>query len=139
MILQEQEAKAFLIVITFVMSVLFMAVDSGRTCKPFPFYQKWEDGEVISRQKQIKAEIYVYHLNEYLILIVAFHIIKTDVKKFKTFYQCVFYSLCFDVVDYMLTYNTEWIYIGWLPISANILIMSLICVAFIFDVWKDNQ
>lgn len=139
MIHREQEAKAFLVLITFVMSVVFLAFESDRKIKPFPLYQKWEHGQVTSREREIKIENFVYYLNEYLILVVAFHIIKTEARKFRLFYRCVFYALCFDVADYLLTFNTEWFYMGDIPVSANIVIMIFVGLAFFYDViWKDR-
>jgi len=139
MIHREQEAKAVLILITFLMSVVFIAFESERKIKPFPLYQKWEDRRVVPHEREIKVENYIYYLNEYLILVVAFHIIKTEARKFRLFYSCVFYALVFDVADYLLTFNTEWFYIGKIPMSANILIFIFVGAFFIYDVWKDRQ
>lgn len=136
---QEQEAKAFLILLTFVMSVLFMSVDASKRIKPFPFYQKWEKGIVVSTTREISIENYIYYLNEYLILIVAFHIIKTEATRFNTYYKFVFGALVFDVFDYLLTFNTEWFYIGVMPVSANVIIMVVLFISFIFSVWKDQD
>lgn len=116
-----------------------MAVDSSKRIKPFPLYQKWEKGIVVSTIREISIENYIYYLNEYLILVVAFHIIKTEATRFSTYYRFVFLALIFDVVDYLLTFNTEWFYIGMMPVSANVIIMVVLFVSFIFSAWKETE
>lgn len=103
-------SRAILVFLTFFISVAFLATPRGPTWTPIWF-----------SDKELHVEDYFYYLFEHLLLIVVFHIIHVDSKKYVSFFRYMFWFQVADAIDFMATYNSVWFKISVIPVSMNTL------------------
>lgn len=102
--------RAFLIYLTFFMGLIFMVTPRGVSKDLFLF-----------SDRVIFVEDWFYYLWEHAIKLVLFYIVYKESTEYLNFFYGMYLFQWVDLVDYVLTYNEVWVYIGLVPISANTL------------------
>jgi len=114
-------SRAILVFLTFFISVAFLATPRGPTWDPIWFSDFFASQYTNFDLHAIHVEDYFYYLFEHLLLILLFHIIHVDSKKYISFFQYMFWFQVADSIDFMATYNSVWLKIGVIPVSMNTL------------------
>ncbi len=116
-------SRAVLVYMTFFISVAFLATPRGPMWQPIFF-----------SDQVLHVEDYFYYLFEHAMLIVLFHIIHVDSKKYQLFFRYMFWFQVADTIDFCATYNSVWMTIGTFPVSMN----TLGCCIGILFLFKDK-
>lgn len=122
------------------MGVVFTVTPRGPKFSPFLFYQEWQNGKVVSTSMLIHVEDYCYYFWEHVCAIGLFKIIYTDTSaKWRLFVGSAFAWQILDVMDYLLTYNTEWAYVGGVQVSSNAVAAVGLVLVLIFNAWMQQH
>lgn len=104
-------SKLVLLWLTLTVSILYLL---------FPFTSATHDYFLFSDQ-QLTFPMHVWFICEKLILVIFAYIIATESTAYKSTLNLFFYLQIFRLVDYLLCYNEVWLWIGPVPVSANVL------------------
>lgn len=118
--------RAFLIYLAFFMGLIFLATPRGENFKPF-----------LLIDRDIPKEDFAYYFWEHGIKIVLLHIIRSEAKEYRLFFNCIFWFQVIDLIDYWATYNSVWFWVGLFPVSCNTLgFVTLGLILFYDHLWR---
>lgn len=112
-------SKLLLLLLALVFGIVFEVAPKWdgvtyMTPDPFLFY-------AFPKEQGIAYQTWVYMICEYLITMIFIGIIAQEAKEYRFAIWVFFWLVVIDLGDYLLTYNSIWFKIGWLPVSMNIL------------------
>lgn len=119
-------SKLLLLYLTFIVGLVFLLIpDAVHTKDFFPFYDI-----------QMYPKTYIYFILEKSILIILAVIIANEETQYKEALRIFVGLLCFDLIDYFLTYNTVWFHVGIFPVSMNTTKSLIFGLVIIRELWK---
>jgi hypothetical protein len=98
----------------------FLLTPLGPVIDPFPL-----------AEQRIYAESYAYYLWEHLAWITVSYVLMVEVPKHRPFLKAFLFLNVFDMVDYMLTYNSIWFKVWFIPVSFNVVSFLFMVMVFI--------
>lgn len=119
--------KYLLLLLTLFFGVTFLVIPDNFT--PYSFFP-------FSAQK-LTFQTYLYFGFEHLTLIALAYIIAREETKFKHIAWAYLIVQSAHLIDYLLTYNSIWFFIGSFPVSINTVgfgVFTVICFMFVYRV-----
>lgn len=113
----------FFILFILLMGVVFTIIpDAGADAPKYDFF--------MLVPKKVSVIVLIYHLMEHVAWIMVSYAMMMEIPKHRPFLNAFFIVQIGDVIDYFLTYNTEWFFIGMIPISYNT--VSFLFIALVY-------
>lgn len=111
------------ITLALVVGMLFLLFDSkGDELFFFPY----------SLQK-LTTQNYVYYLGEYYYTILICSLLVMIKSNYKVFFTVLLGLKIFDLIDYLLTFNSAWFYYHSIPITTNVISILILTSAIIIN------
>lgn len=105
--------------------IVFNSIPSGiGTIQMFPFYDI-----------AITFKTWLYFVCEHLVLIMLSYVIAIESKKYKLQCRVFFWLQMGNLVDYLLTYNTDWI--GF--INYNVVAVIIFATSIVYEYVRDSD
>jgi hypothetical protein len=125
-----------LLLLTLLMSALFLVMKNGNQ-DPYPYFcnddlpwARWCFSEV-----KLSRDTFWYFLFEETILLIIALYIYTEVKKHRAALAVFVFIQVIDILDYLISYQKTWMYIGPYPLSWNILKVVVFSLAIMNEVF----
>ncbi len=115
--------KIILLLICLLLGMIFLVVDNigiEKLSIGFPF-----------SPAKIRIQDYVYFFNESVIKIVLSYIIYAESIKYRFALWVFCWLMVADLFDFILTFNTVWYHIVWVPISMNTLSVVIFALSIL--------
>lgn len=113
----------FFILFILLMGVVFTIIpDAGADAPKYDFFLLY--------QKKVSVVVLVYHLMEHVAWIMIAYAMVVEIPKHRPFLNAFLLVQIGDVIDYFLTYNNEWFFIGLIPVSYNT--VSFLFIALVY-------
>lgn len=124
---ENKKIIAFLIIVMFIQTVFLLIPSDGARVTHNLFFLS---------SAECSYQEYVYYLLEHMAWCYVFLLMESEIDRLKKPLFCFFVLSIADFVDFFLTYNSVWGYIGNVPISFNV--VNMIGLLFIFFSTNDD-
>lgn len=113
----------FFILFILLMGIVFTIIpDAGADAPKYDFF--------LLVPKKVSLVVLIYHLFEHISWIMLVYAMVVEIPKHRPFLTAFLLVKIGDVVDYFLTYNQEWFFIGDLEVSFNTASFMFMCLVF---------
>ena len=106
----SERAIIVLIFTAIFLKELFLLMPEGKYIEPFPFYDM-----------RITAQTYFYFACAYVGMMIIAFIFTKVLNEFKIVAHAWFILQALEFVDYLLTYNSTWFNLGFIPVGITLL------------------
>lgn len=88
---------------------------------------------------KLTAQWYWYYIFEHLSIITLSYVIAAEARKYRFEILLFFWIQVFQLVDFIFTYNSTWFHVGFVPISMNMISVTVYGLALIRRIIEDEQ